>query len=96
MRGCLTRLANAVGSDFVVNSTTANDQMRPTVTGLPDGHFVVTWQSSDNSEQTDWDIRARLFDANGNALGSDFVVTSTIAGAQHEPTVTALADGHRQ
>jgi Ca2+-binding RTX toxin-like protein len=83
---------NAVASDFVVNSTTVNDQFRPTVTALPDGRFVVTWFSFD--DEVNGDIRARLFNANGNALASDFLVNSTTAGPQTNSTVTALPDGH--
>ena len=82
---------NAVGSDFVVTSSDSATQ--PTVAALPDGHFAVTWISHEN-EEADWDICARLFDASGNAVGSDFVVNSTTANDQMRPTVTALRDGH--
>ena len=84
----------AVGADFVVNSTAANDQVEPTVTALPDGHFVVTWWSSDGGDGSGTLIRARLFNADGTAVGDDFVVNSTTANDQIEPTVTALPDGH--
>jgi len=82
----------AAGDDFVVNSTTANDQLQPTVTALPDGHFVVTWHSNDNG--SDYDIRARRFNADGTVAGDDFVVNSTTASDQLWPAVTALPDGH--
>src|SRR6188474_1439825 len=33
----------AVGGEFLVNTQTTGDQDDPSVTGLPDGRFVVTW-----------------------------------------------------
>src|SRR5262245_19557504 len=85
------RLFNAdgtpVGDDFVVNSPPTNEQ-NP-VAALPDGGFVVTWESPDSQGNG---IRARLFDASGNAVGSDFVVTPADSAA--DPKVTALPDGH--
>ena len=33
----------AVGSEFLVNTTTTNNQLDPSVTGLAGGGFVVTW-----------------------------------------------------
>ncbi len=35
----------AVGSEFRVNTTTANDQFASAITALADGGFVVTWES---------------------------------------------------
>ena len=32
------------GSEFLVNTTTTNEQSAPTITTLADGHFVVAWQ----------------------------------------------------
>jgi Ca2+-binding RTX toxin-like protein len=82
----------AADTDFIVNSTTTNDQTIPAVAALADGRFVVTWRSLDNG--TDSDIRGRVYNANGTAAGSDFIVNSTTANYQHNPVITALADGH--
>ncbi|WP_439370836.1 beta strand repeat-containing protein [Bradyrhizobium sp. DASA03120] len=84
----------AVGDDFIVNSTTFNSQVEPTVTALPDGHFVVTWRSEDGGDGSGTLIRARLFNADGTAVDDDFIVNSTTFGSQSGPTVTALPDGH--
>jgi len=83
----------AVGSDFVVNTTTANNQTSPTVTALPDGHFVVTWHSDDGGDGDGSLIRVRLFNADGAAVGNDFVVNTTAANNQFQPVVSALLDG---
>ena len=85
---------SAVGTDFIVNSTGTSTQANPTATALPDGHFLVAWESSDNGDGSNTCIRARLFDANGSAVGVDFIVNSTTANQQLSPAVTALPDGH--
>ena len=82
------RLYNADGSpagdDFVVNSTTAGNQFAPSVTGLPDGGFVVTWNSEvrDPGGISTNSVRARLYTAAGLPAGDDFVVSSTTASDQ--------------
>jgi hypothetical protein len=86
-------MAVPIGNDFIVNTTTACDQVLPTVTILPDGHFVVAWQSADGGDGSGSLIRARLFNADGASAGNDFVVNSTTFGGQITPTVTALPDG---
>jgi hypothetical protein len=37
---------NAVGGEVQINTTTASDQTQPSVIGLDEGGFVVTWKSS--------------------------------------------------
>jgi Ca2+-binding RTX toxin-like protein len=80
----------SISPDFVVNSTTANNQYTPVITALADGRFVVTWFSN---EGTNNDIRARVYGADGTAAGADFIINSTTANDQSSPVITALADG---
>jgi Ca2+-binding RTX toxin-like protein len=91
------RLWNAEGggadADFLVNTTSTVDQVQSAVTVLSNGRFVVTWQSNDGGDGSGSCIRARMFDAGGTAIGNDFVVDSSAAGSQHEPSITALTDG---
>jgi hypothetical protein len=63
----------------------------PAVTGLPDGGYVVTWESI--IAQGDTDIHAQRFDATGARAGGEFTVTNTTASTQSTPAVTALAGG---
>ncbi|MFB9982695.1 calcium-binding protein, partial [Mesorhizobium kowhaii] len=84
---------SAAGSDFIVNSTTANNQVSPAITALADGRFVATWQSLDTGDGGGNCIRARVYNANGSAAGSDFIVNSTATSNQYDPAITALADG---
>jgi len=76
--------------EFSVNTTTINGQNNSTVTVLSNGRFVVAWQDASTG---DLDVRARLFDVNGAALGNDFVVNATTAAFQSGPTITALPNG---
>ncbi len=83
------------GSEFLVNTTTANDQSSPTITALADGRFVVSWT---NSSATDGDtsgsaIRAQIFNADGSTFDNEFLVNTTTTDFQDVPTITALADG---
>jgi VCBS repeat-containing protein len=76
--------------EFVVNSTTPDGQFASSVEAMSNGRFVVTWRSQESGQD---DIRARVFNADGTPTSNDFVVNSSIAGNQREPSVTALADG---
>ncbi|MBF0270250.1 MAG: cadherin-like domain-containing protein [Alphaproteobacteria bacterium] len=63
----------AVGNEFQINTYTSYHQQAPSVSALPDGGFVVAWQSSGQDGSGDG-VYARRFDANGNA--SELVLTA--------------------
>ncbi|WP_457153102.1 beta strand repeat-containing protein, partial [Mesorhizobium sp. P5_C1] len=84
---------SAVGNDFIVNSTITDGQLSPALTALADGRFVATWYSYDAGDGDSSCIRARVYNADGSAAGSDFIVNSTAANSQFYPAITALADG---
>ncbi len=83
------------GPEFLVNTTTTSGQNQPTVTAFPDGRFVVVWtdQSQSGSDTSFAAIRGQLFDASGAISGAEFLVNTTTANGQIDPTVTTLADG---
>ncbi|MFG5379629.1 putative Ig domain-containing protein, partial [Yoonia sp. R2-816] len=83
-------------SEFLVNEFTDDAQWNPSVTALTNGHFVVTWHSWDQQQgDTSYTaIKARVLDADGNEVVSEFVVNEFTNGEQTNPSVTALADGH--
>ena len=84
----------AVGEEFLVNSETESSQRDPVVTALAGGGFVVTWKSSDGQDDTsETGIKAQIFDADGNAVGEEFLVNTVTDDSQGDPAVTALADG---
>jgi len=93
------RIFNADGteqvSEFLVNSYTQNSQYDSEITALEGGGFIITWSSLDH-QQGDNDtsaVKARIFDADGNEIVSEFLVNNYIDGRQVNPNVTALADG---
>jgi hypothetical protein len=84
-----------VGTEFLVNTQTANDQLSPTITGLTNGGFVVTWQDQSGTlgDNSSTSIKAQLFDATGVKVGGEFLVNTETASDQLLPTVTALTNG---
>ena len=85
----------AIGSEFLVNTQTANDQTVPQITALSNGGYVITWQDSSGTlgDNSGTSIMAQVFDANGNEFGSQFLVNSETGGYQTAPTIGSLANG---
>ena len=83
------------GPEFLINTTTANNQSEPTITALPDGRFVVVWRddSFTGGDISGTAIRGQVFAANGAPSGAEFLINTTTAGSQSQPTITALPDG---
>jgi large repetitive protein len=82
----------AAGVEFRVNTCTTNDQAYPSITALPDGGFMVSWQS-DVQDGDGEGIYAQRYDANGQAVGSEFQVNTHTTSNQESPSITALPDG---
>src|SRR5690242_17928063 len=86
--------ANGVGgSEIVVNTTTTSGQFTPTITSLLNGGFVVSWEDDSQANGDAAAIRAQMFDAGGNKVGSEVVVNAPNGSEQDAPTITALAGG---
>ena len=53
-----------VGGEFLVNTTTFDEQDLPDVAGLSGGGFVVAWDdlSTTGGDTDDWAVRAQIFD----------------------------------
>jgi len=82
----------AVGGEFQVNEFFSSSQFASKVVGLPDGGFVVTWQSL-GQDGDNYGVVGRRFDASGTAVGKEFQVNTTTAFAQGDPAIAAAADG---
>lgn len=86
-----------IGDEFQINETGTVDQGKDTllnhnVTVLSNNDVVVTWE--DLSVSGNEEVKARVFDQDGNAITSEFTVNTTATGDQKAPTVTALANGN--
>jgi hypothetical protein len=82
------------GGSFRVNSGTNWDQVKPEITALDNGGFVVTWQNTyAPGLGNDADVYARVFDADGSAANPDFRVNAAPANTQIDPAIATLTDG---
>ncbi len=86
-------LGVAQGSEFRVNTTTTGDQRYSTVAMNANGDFVIAWSSKDPSGD-DWNVKARRYNAQGTALGSEFRVNSSTADDRMFPAVAMDALGN--
>jgi hypothetical protein len=73
------------GSEFRVNTYTANEQSFPSVSSLEGGGFVVVWMSS-GSDGSNYGICGQIYLSNGVADGSEFGI-GRHNGSPHSPTL---------
>lgn len=81
-----------VGAEFLINTTTTNDQLDHAITSLADGGFYVTWQSN-GQDGSGWGIYGKRFDLNGNSVGSETLLNTSTTSTQDMPTITELSNG---
>ena len=82
----------ARGSEFRVNTTTALAQTRPDITALSGGGYLISWES-ELGDASGYGIYAQVYNANGTASGSEFLVNSYTTNNQLQPSVAALPTG---
>jgi len=83
----------AQGSEFLVNTTTANDQKEPAIAMDATGNFVIVWEST-NQDGDKKGIYAQRYDASGVAQGGEFLVNTTTADDQKKASVAMDAAGN--
>jgi Ca2+-binding RTX toxin-like protein len=76
------------GQEYLINSTTAENQDHSTQTVLGNGDILVTWESGATP-----DVHARILNPDGNVNAPDFVVNST-PGLSGEVSTTTLSNGN--
>lgn len=86
----VVQAASPAGSEFRVNTYTANAQAFPAIAADADGDFVVAWQSYGQDPNTG--VYAQRYNAAGAAQGPEFRVPTTTAANQTRPAV-AMAPG---
>lgn len=74
----------AIGGEILVNTTTTYEQEYSSVTALPDGGWIVTWQSEELDHS--WNIYQQRFTADGQKVGP-----TTPTGLS---LTQAVAEGH--
>lgn len=83
---------NAVGTEFQVNSTTANNQWYSTSAIDASGNFLVAWESFAQDLSLSG-IYAQHYDSAGNAIGDEFQVNVTTANDQNDVRLQATDTG---
>ena len=84
-----------IGAPFIVNSTLVGDQFNADVAALSDGRFVVTWHDTTGEAGVPGAgsaIRAQIFDSDGSFIGDEFLVNTSAAFDQGDPSVAGLGD----
>src|SRR6267378_3902828 len=95
----MTATVSTVGSEILVNTATANNQLALQITALSNGGFVVTWEDGSQGvggatgDSSNDAVKAQVFAANGTRVGSELLVNTATAGTQHEQQITALSNG---
>lgn len=85
-----------VGSEFAINTTTAEPQWFPVVAGLADGGFVVAWQSGymwSPNDEPQMDLYGQRFAADGSPIGGEFRINAFDERDQTGAVIQPLADG---
>lgn len=83
--------AQKLGSEFLVNTTTAGDQNQADVTALSDGRFLVTW--AEKVQDYSYDVRAQVFNAAGVKSGAELLVSTQAVQFLDSPVTAPLAAG---
>jgi hypothetical protein len=87
----ITADGTPVGTEFQVNTSTANRQEAPAVAMTPTGDFVVAWESN-HSATTGFDIMAQRFNAAGAKVGPELLVNSAYTSGDQVAPAVAIAD----
>ena len=84
-----------VTSDVVLAHTEAPfGEYGAEVIALDNGNFVIGWTSGDGGQDgSGHGVYARMFDGNGDAIGSEIQLNTATAGNQTYATLTALSGG---
>jgi hypothetical protein len=78
------------GSDFLVNTITADSQWHPDIATFSDGSFVVTWQSWLSPPA--WRIVAQRFNPGGAKTGAEFLVSANAGADFEDPSIFGWPD----
>ncbi len=77
----------------VAGSPQAGAQELPDVAAYANGNLVMVWQDTGSNDGSSNAVYGRLYNAAGGTFGDTFLVNTTTADAQYEPSVAVLADG---
>jgi Ca2+-binding RTX toxin-like protein len=93
------RIFNANGTaatgDFQISTMSHGQDKDSQITSLADGRFVVTYSDLNQvpGSYIGWDVRARVFNADGTPASAEFVANANSLSYQQDGDVAALPDG---
>jgi hypothetical protein len=82
-----------LGDEFTVNQTNVGRVGYYDVAHLAGGGFVVVWNAGPITMPDSGEIYGQRYDAQGTAIGRQFMVNTTRQREQHRPRVAATANG---
>jgi hypothetical protein len=82
-----------LGPEFRVNTSTPNDQTRPSVASDPSGNLVVVWESHDWGRDAHG-IFGQRYDSSGVPLGAEFRVNTYATNVFWSPDVASDSSGN--
>lgn len=82
-----------VGAEFLVNSTTADEQRWASVQGLPGGGWIIAWETDVLPGDDSYDIHAQRYSSGGARVGDEFQVNASSQYRQGSTNIALLEDG---
>ncbi|WP_308366041.1 MULTISPECIES: metallophosphoesterase [unclassified Microbulbifer] len=79
--------------DRKTHTSLQGNHVRPQIVSLENGNSIVVWQD-DRDNNGYYQIHARAFDSDGNALFNDITVNSAAGGQQLSPSVASDESGN--
>lgn len=92
---CFANVASAqisFGTEFIVNTTTVNQQRNPAIGSDSVGNSIVVWESMENAADQ-YGIFAQRFNNMGAPLGAEYRINNVNANAQRFPDVAVNKNG---
>ncbi|MBE1284824.1 MAG: hypothetical protein GJ676_16050 [Rhodobacteraceae bacterium] len=78
--------------DIQVNTVTLNEQDDARITALPNGGFVVVWESENTAANRN-DVFQQVYDASGKPVGGNVQLNTSTLYTSFNPKVSVLKDG---
>lgn len=97
--GIYARIFNDFGSaltlDFLINTTTLNDQIDSKIESLNSGGFIVVWNSytqtgGEMADSSGYGVWMQKFDTIGNKIGNEHLLNTSLTGNQMNHYVQKL------
>lgn len=85
--------SEALGDQFIVNTSLAEAQQNPQVAMNDLGEFVIVWESRIDPNDIERDIFGQCFNNFGELVGEEFQLNTTMEADQRSPAVAMGRDG---